>query len=99
VGWNKSFLLLCCNHVLFFSPEGYHKERRHQKSHLLLFLPDHFRAINRRLLSSDGRLEPSSSTHEWGTDQMFAEACVRLRLSSSLLTTFLDPLSQKSTDF
>jgi len=27
---------------------------------------------------------------------MFAEACVRLRLSSSLLTTFLYPLSQKS---
>ena len=44
------------------------------------------------------RVEPSSSTHEWGTDQMFAEDCVRLRLSSSLLTTFLDPLSQKPTD-
>ena len=33
---------------------------------------------------------------EWGTDQMFVEACARLRFSSSLLTTFLDPSSQKS---
>jgi hypothetical protein len=28
---------------------------------------------------------------------MFAAACAQLRLSFSLLTTFLDPLSQKST--
>lgn len=56
------------------------------KSHLLLFFPDYFRVINRRLLCSDGTVEPCSSAHEWGTDQMCAEVCVRLRLSSSLLT-------------
>src|SRR5689334_25180022 len=42
------------------------------KNHLLLFFPDHFRAINRRLLCSDGRVEPCSSAHEKGTDHVFS---------------------------
>jgi hypothetical protein len=31
LGWNKTFLLFCCNQVLFFPSEGYQKERCHQR--------------------------------------------------------------------